>query len=36
VRQAELNAGGAGWRLTEEEVARLDKATDTIREYKKE
>jgi aryl-alcohol dehydrogenase-like predicted oxidoreductase len=35
-RQAELNAGGAGWRLTEEEVARLDEATDNIREYKKE
>ncbi|CAG0997518.1 pyridoxine 4-dehydrogenase [Anaerolineales bacterium] len=35
VRQAELNAGGAGWRLTDEEVARLDEATDNIREYKK-
>jgi aryl-alcohol dehydrogenase-like predicted oxidoreductase len=35
-RQAELNAGGAGWRLTEDEVARLDEATDKIREYKKE
>jgi aryl-alcohol dehydrogenase-like predicted oxidoreductase len=35
VRQAELNAGGAGWRLTNEEVAKLDEATDNIREYKK-
>jgi aryl-alcohol dehydrogenase-like predicted oxidoreductase len=34
VRQAELNAGGAGWRLTEEEVAKLDEVTDKIREYK--
>ena len=34
--QAELNAGGAGWRLTEDEVARLDEATDRIRDYKKE
>jgi aryl-alcohol dehydrogenase-like predicted oxidoreductase len=34
--QAELNAGGAGWRLTEDEVARLDEATDKIRDYKKE
>jgi aryl-alcohol dehydrogenase-like predicted oxidoreductase len=36
VKQAELNAGGAGWKLTEEEVAKLDEATDNIREYKKE
>jgi aryl-alcohol dehydrogenase-like predicted oxidoreductase len=36
VKQAELNAGGAGWRLTEEEVAKLDEATDHIREYKKD
>jgi aryl-alcohol dehydrogenase-like predicted oxidoreductase len=36
IRQAELNAGGAGWKLTEEEVARLDEATNNIREYKKE
>jgi aryl-alcohol dehydrogenase-like predicted oxidoreductase len=35
IRQAELNAGGAGWRLTEEEVAKLDAATDNIREYSK-
>jgi pyridoxine 4-dehydrogenase len=35
VKQAELNAGGAGWRLTEEEMAKLDKATDNIREYSK-
>lgn len=34
-QQAEMNAGGAGWRLTEEEVARLDEATDSIREYSK-
>lgn len=35
-KQAEINAGGAGWRLTEDEVARLDEVTDKIREYKKE
>jgi aryl-alcohol dehydrogenase-like predicted oxidoreductase len=35
VKQAESNAGGAGWRLTEEEVAKLDEATDNIREYSK-
>jgi len=34
-QQAEMNAGGAGWRLTEEEVARLDEATDNVREYSK-
>ena len=34
-QQAEMNAGGAGWQLTEEEVARLDEATDNIREYPK-
>lgn len=33
--QAEQNAGGAGWKLTEEEVAKLDEATDNIREYSK-
>ena len=32
-KQAEQNAGGAGWKLTEEEVARLDEATDNIRQY---
>lgn len=32
VRQAEENAGGAGWQLTEEEVARLDAATDHLHE----
>lgn len=32
VRQAEDNAGGAGWRMTEEEVTRLDEVTDNIRE----
>lgn len=35
VRQAEDNAGGAGWRMEEAEVARLDDVTDTIREYPK-
>ncbi len=34
-QQAEQNAGGAGWRLTEEEVSKLDEATDNIREYSK-
>jgi aryl-alcohol dehydrogenase-like predicted oxidoreductase len=34
-KQAEQNAGGAGWRLNEEEVAKLDEATDQIREYSK-
>ncbi len=34
-KQAEQNAGGAGWKLTEEEVAKLDEATDNIREYSK-
>lgn len=29
-QQAEENAGGAGWRLTEDDVARLDEATDKI------
>jgi aryl-alcohol dehydrogenase-like predicted oxidoreductase len=29
--QAEENTGGLGWRLTEEEVAKLDSATDEIR-----
>ncbi|MBC7875757.1 MAG: aldo/keto reductase [Anaerolineales bacterium] len=33
--QAEQNAGGAGWKLTDEEVAKLDEATDNIREYSK-
>ncbi len=36
VRQAEENAGGAGWQLTEEEVAKLDAATDDFREYSME
>ena len=31
--QAEDNAGGAGWRLTEDEVAHLDEVTDRIRDY---
>ncbi len=34
-QQAEQNAGGPGWKLTEEEVAKLDEATDNIREYSK-
>lgn len=29
--QAQENAGGAGWRLTEDEVSKLDEITDTIR-----
>ena len=33
--QAEMNAGGAGWQLTEEEVTKLDAATNNIREYSK-
>jgi aryl-alcohol dehydrogenase-like predicted oxidoreductase len=28
--QAQQNAGGLGWRLTEEEIARLDETSDTI------
>ncbi len=32
LKQAEDNAGGAGWRMTDEEVAKLDGATDKIRE----
>ncbi|MCL4270825.1 MAG: aldo/keto reductase [Anaerolineales bacterium] len=32
-RQAQENAGGAGWRMTDEEVARLDEVTDTFRPY---
>ena len=35
LKQAENNAGGAGWRMTDEEVAKLDEATDDIREYSK-
>lgn len=34
-QQAESNAGGAGWQMTEDEVAKLDAATDDIREYSK-
>ena len=33
LKQEELNAGGAGWKLTDDEVAQLDEATDDIREY---
>jgi aryl-alcohol dehydrogenase-like predicted oxidoreductase len=29
-RQAEDNAGGAGWRMSDEEVAKLDEITDSI------
>ena len=29
-RQAEENAGALGWKLTEEEVAKLDEASDAI------
>jgi len=32
-QQAEMNAGGTGWQLTEEQIARLDHTTDKIREY---
>lgn len=32
-RQAEDNAGGAGWHLTDDEVALLDEVTDNFREY---
>lgn len=35
-KQAEENAGGAGWRMTDDEVAKLDAVTDGIREYPKE
>jgi pyridoxine 4-dehydrogenase len=35
VKQAEQNAGGAGWRLTAEEVAKLDEESDKIREHAK-
>lgn len=35
LKQAEQNAGGAGWRMTEEEVTKLDEATDNFREYTK-
>ncbi len=35
MRQAEENAGGAGWQMTEEEVTKLDEITDNIREYGK-
>jgi aryl-alcohol dehydrogenase-like predicted oxidoreductase len=35
VLQAEQNAGGAGWKLSEDEVAKLDEATDNFREYSK-
>ncbi|MBL8092130.1 MAG: aldo/keto reductase [Anaerolineales bacterium] len=35
-KQAEENAGGAGWRMTDDEVAKLDAVTDNIREYPKE
>jgi diketogulonate reductase-like aldo/keto reductase len=28
--QAQQNAGGLGWRLTEEEIARLDETSDAV------
>jgi aryl-alcohol dehydrogenase-like predicted oxidoreductase len=31
--QAEENAGGAGWRMTDDEIALLDEVTDHFREY---
>lgn len=34
VKQAEQNAGGAGWRLSDEEVAKLDEESDKVREVK--
>ncbi|HNK64096.1 MAG TPA: aldo/keto reductase, partial [Anaerolineales bacterium] len=33
VKQAEENAGGAGWRMSDEEVEQLDKVTDDFRPY---
>ncbi len=35
-KQAEENAGGAGWRMSDDEVNQLDEVTDNIREYPKE
>jgi aryl-alcohol dehydrogenase-like predicted oxidoreductase len=35
VHQAEENAGGLGWQMTDEEVARVDQVTDNIRDYSK-
>ena len=32
-QQAEINAGGAGWQMTADEVAKLDEATDGFRDY---
>ncbi|MBE0681784.1 MAG: aldo/keto reductase [Anaerolineales bacterium] len=32
-QQAEVNAGGAGWQMTADEVAKLDEATDGFRDY---
>ncbi|HNA90144.1 MAG TPA: aldo/keto reductase [Anaerolineales bacterium] len=31
--QAQENAGGAGWRMSDDEVAKLDEVTDTIRTF---
>lgn len=36
VRQAEENAGGTGWQMAEDEIARLDEATKNIRDYRKD
>lgn len=32
-KQAQDNAGGSSWRMSDEEVARLDEVTDNFREY---
>ncbi len=32
-KQATDNAGGAGWRMSDDEVAKLDEVTDRIRDY---
>jgi len=32
-KQAQVNAGGAGWKLTDDEIIQLDEATDNFREY---
>ncbi|HMZ08217.1 MAG TPA: aldo/keto reductase [Anaerolineales bacterium] len=31
--QAQENAGGAGWRMSDDEIAKLDEVTDTIRTF---
>ena len=32
-KQAQDNAGGAGWHMTDDEVAKLDEITDKIKDY---